>query len=163
MSAELGGAQISSLLEALPGIASVLRSPLADALVKAIRAAGGGGPFAFDVPALTSQAQQQPQNPTIQFRLGAALAAAGRCDTASVVARAGLALEPDNVLGPLVLGACREQADRYDEAVAIYTDFAAQHPNARGVAALRAKTQLARRAAAGRACRQAPARAGEPC
>ena len=46
--AELGGSQISSLLEALPGIASVLRSPVADALVKAIRAAAGVGDFAFD-------------------------------------------------------------------------------------------------------------------
>src|SRR5438552_293236 len=48
MSAELGGSQISSLLEALPGIASVLRSPVADALVKAIRAAAGVGEFTFD-------------------------------------------------------------------------------------------------------------------
>src|SRR5207244_2256817 len=63
--------------------------------------------------------------------------------------------------GPLVLGACREQADRYDEAVAIYSDFAAQHPNARGVAALRAKAQLALRAAAERAARQALAREAE--
>src|SRR5260370_340857 len=46
--AELGGSQISPLLEALPGIASVLRSPVADALVKAIRAAAGVGEFAFD-------------------------------------------------------------------------------------------------------------------
>ncbi len=46
MPAELGGSQISSLLEALPGIASVLRSPVADALVKAIRAAAGVGEFA---------------------------------------------------------------------------------------------------------------------
>ena len=45
MPAELGGSQISSLLEALPGIASVLRSPVADALVKAIRAASGIGEF----------------------------------------------------------------------------------------------------------------------
>ena len=45
MPAELGGSQISSLLEALPGIASVLRSPVADALVKAIRAAAGVGDF----------------------------------------------------------------------------------------------------------------------
>ena len=45
MPAELGGSQISSLLEALPGIASVLRSPVADALVKAIRAAAGVGEF----------------------------------------------------------------------------------------------------------------------
>ena len=45
MPAELGGSQISSLLEALPGIASVLRSPVADALIKAIRAAAGIGEF----------------------------------------------------------------------------------------------------------------------
>jgi len=45
MPAELGGSQISSLLEALPGIASVLRSPVADALVRAIRAAVGIGDF----------------------------------------------------------------------------------------------------------------------
>lgn len=45
MAAELGGSQISTLLETLPGIASVLRSPVADALVRAIRAATGTGEF----------------------------------------------------------------------------------------------------------------------
>jgi hypothetical protein len=34
---ELGGAQISSLMETLPGIAQVLRSPVADAFVALIR------------------------------------------------------------------------------------------------------------------------------
>src|SRR2546427_682571 len=48
MPAELGGSQLSSLLEALPGIASVLRSPVADALVKAIRAAAGIGDLAAE-------------------------------------------------------------------------------------------------------------------
>jgi hypothetical protein len=48
MPAELGGSQISSLLEALPGIASVLRSPVADALVIAIRAAAGMGEFSTE-------------------------------------------------------------------------------------------------------------------
>jgi polyhydroxyalkanoate synthesis regulator phasin len=48
MPAELGGSQISSLLEALPGIASVLRSPVADALVRAIRAAAGLGELAIE-------------------------------------------------------------------------------------------------------------------
>lgn len=38
MVSELGGAQISTLLESLPGIANVLRSPVADALVSVIRA-----------------------------------------------------------------------------------------------------------------------------
>jgi polyhydroxyalkanoate synthesis regulator phasin len=46
--AELGGSQISSLLETLPGIASVLRSPVADALIKAIRGAVGLGEFAAE-------------------------------------------------------------------------------------------------------------------
>jgi hypothetical protein len=36
---ELGPSQISTLLEALPGIANVLRSPVADALLNVIRAA----------------------------------------------------------------------------------------------------------------------------
>lgn len=48
MPAELGGSQISSLLETLPGIASVLRSPVADALIKAIRGAVGLGGFGAD-------------------------------------------------------------------------------------------------------------------
>lgn len=48
MPAELGGSQISSLLETLPGIASVLRSPVADALVRAMRAAVGIGEFSAE-------------------------------------------------------------------------------------------------------------------
>ena len=39
MATELGSTQISTLLETLPGIANVLRSPVADALVNVIRAA----------------------------------------------------------------------------------------------------------------------------
>ena len=39
MASELGGSQISTLLEALPGIANVLRSPVADALLNVIRSA----------------------------------------------------------------------------------------------------------------------------
>lgn len=39
MVTELGGTQISSLMEVLPGIAQVLRSPVADAMVNLIRAA----------------------------------------------------------------------------------------------------------------------------
>jgi polyhydroxyalkanoate synthesis regulator phasin len=38
LASELGGSQISTLLEALPGIANVLRSPVADALLNVIRA-----------------------------------------------------------------------------------------------------------------------------
>src|SRR5439155_1692840 len=100
------------------------------------------------------------------FRLAATLAAAGRCDSAVVVARAAQSLEADNVRGPLVVGACQEQAGRYDEAIATYQDFAAQHPRARGVAALRARAELALRTSAEQTARRAlarePARAHPP-
>jgi hypothetical protein len=43
---DLGGSQISTLLETLPGIANVLRSPVADALVNVIRAGARIGEFA---------------------------------------------------------------------------------------------------------------------
>lgn len=39
MATELGGTQITSLMEVLPGIAQVLRSPVADAIVSLIRTA----------------------------------------------------------------------------------------------------------------------------
>jgi len=42
---ELGGTQITSLLETLPGIASVLRNPVADAFVGLIKAAARMGEF----------------------------------------------------------------------------------------------------------------------
>lgn len=45
MSGELGDNQISALLESVPGIAMVLRNPVADALVGMIRAGARQGPF----------------------------------------------------------------------------------------------------------------------
>jgi hypothetical protein len=48
MAGELGSSQLSTLLETLPGIASVLRSPVADALVNMIRAGAGTGTFKYD-------------------------------------------------------------------------------------------------------------------
>jgi hypothetical protein len=45
---ELGSTQISTLLETLPGIANVLRSPVADALVNVIRAAARLTDYALD-------------------------------------------------------------------------------------------------------------------
>lgn len=45
MASELGASQISTLLETLPGIANVLRSPVADALLNVIRAAARIGEF----------------------------------------------------------------------------------------------------------------------
>jgi hypothetical protein len=45
--ADLGGSQITALLETVPGIRNVLRSPVADAMVNMIRAAVGLRPFAL--------------------------------------------------------------------------------------------------------------------
>jgi hypothetical protein len=45
MTVEMGGTQISAILDTVPGIASVLRSPVADALVNMIRAGAGLGEF----------------------------------------------------------------------------------------------------------------------
>jgi hypothetical protein len=47
MAADLGGSQISALLESVPGIRNVLRSPVADAMVNMIRAGAQLRPFAF--------------------------------------------------------------------------------------------------------------------
>lgn len=45
MATELSSGAISSILEAVPGIATVLRSPIADAIVNLSRSAAGITPF----------------------------------------------------------------------------------------------------------------------
>ncbi|HET7038928.1 MAG TPA: hypothetical protein VFH97_03515 [Gemmatimonadales bacterium] len=47
MAGDLGGSQITALLESVPGIRNVLRSPVADALVNMIRAGAALRPFAY--------------------------------------------------------------------------------------------------------------------
>ena len=108
-----------------------------------------------DIPRLEAQARENPRKADAQFRLAAAYLAAGRCDDAARQARAGLQIEADNVLGPLVLGACQERQQRYDLAVQTYTGFTERHPRTRGVAAVRAKSVAAVRAGATLAARQA--------
>ena len=108
-----------------------------------------------EIPALLAQSQQQPNNASVRFRLAAALMAAGRCDTAVVVARAGQLISPADAIGPMVVGGCQEKDGRYDLAFATYSDFATRHPQARGVSAVRAKAQLALRTQAEQTARQA--------
>jgi tetratricopeptide (TPR) repeat protein len=114
-----------------------------------------------EIPSLLARAQQHPEDVRARFRLAAAMAAGGRCDTAVLVAQAASSLAPDDALGPLVVGGCQEQAGRYDSAVATYNDFAAAHPTARGVAAVLAKAQLALRAGAEQTARTALSRETE--
>jgi tetratricopeptide (TPR) repeat protein len=137
---------------------TVTRSLLLGVSCLCAACAGGPRPDAVtpaEIPALLAQARQQPNNAPIRFLLAAALMAAGRCDSAVVVARAGQLLAPADALGPLVLGGCQERDGRYDLAFATYTDFAAQHPEARGVGAVRAKAQIALRTQAEQTARLA--------
>lgn len=84
--------------------------------------------------------------------------AAGRCDTAVVVANAAQTLAPAEALGPMVIGGCQEKDGRYDLAYATYADFATKYPQARGVAAVRALAQLALRTQATQTAKLALAR-----
>ena len=84
--------------------------------------------------------------------------AAGRCDTAVVVANAGQMLAPADPLGPMVIGGCQEKDGRFDLAFATYTDFARRHPQARGIGGVRALAQLALRSQATQTAKLALAR-----
>src|SRR3989442_14535695 len=88
-----------------------------------------------EIPALKAKAAQQPRNAQIQFRLAAALMAAGECDTAGVVANAGQMLSPGEALGAMVIGGCQGEDGRYRPPLATYTVFTQRHPPSRGVAA----------------------------
>jgi hypothetical protein len=126
-----------------------------------VACAGGPRPTPVtpaEIPTLKAQAAQQPTNAQVRFRLAAALLAAGRCDTAAVVANAGQMLAPSEALGPMVIGACQEKDGRYDRAYATYTDFARRYPQARGIAAVRALAHLALRAQATQTAQLALAR-----
>lgn len=60
MASELGGSQITSLMEVLPGIKSVLRNPVADAIVNMIRAGARLGDFRMvDAQELVSYATRR--------------------------------------------------------------------------------------------------------
>jgi len=111
-----------------------------------------------EIPSLKAQAVQQPRNAQIRFRLAAALMAAGRCDSAVVVATAGEMLAPGEALGAMVVGGCQEKDGRYDLAYATYADFASRYPQARGIGAVRALGQLSLRAQAAQTAKLALAR-----
>lgn len=126
-----------------------------------VACAGGGRPAPVtpaEIPALQARARQHPTDAQIRFRLAAALLAAGRCDTATVVARSAQILAPTDAVGPMIIGGCQEKESRFDLAYATYTDFTRQHPQARGVAAVRGAAQLALRAQATQTARLALAR-----
>ena len=99
-----------------------------------------------EMPELQLQLRDEPRNGDLLLRYAGALFAAGRCDSATVVARRGMIFSPSNNVAPLVVGQCQEQAGRYDVALAVYRDFIEAHPNARGVGAVEGREAIARRA-----------------
>jgi curli production assembly/transport component CsgG len=127
----------------------------------AVACAGGPRPAPVtpaEIPTLEAQVAQQPTNAQIRFRLAAALMAAGRCDTAIVVANAGRMLAPTEALGPMVIGGCQEKDSRWDLAYATYTDFTTRYSRARGVGAVRALALMALRTQATQTAKLALAR-----
>jgi TolB-like protein len=138
-----GRRHVCALLVALVATGACARGPAPGAVTPA------------DVPALLARAQQHPQDAVARFRLAAALAAADRCDTALVVVADGELLAPENALGPLGAGACAERAGHYDVAIGLYRAFVAAHPDAAGVSAVRARAEIALRAAANETARAA--------
>lgn len=110
---------------------------------------------------LAARAVREPANGTVQLRYAAALRAADQCDSAMVVARRAVRLAPNDALGPLVLGQCLEQGERYNDALMVYRTFLAAQPEGRGSAAVRAREELALRAGATQGARLALAREAE--
>lgn len=110
-----------------------------------------GGPSEVspqEIPDLEARLEEAPTDGKLLLRYGAALFAAGRCDSATAAARRGANRRPADALGPLVIGQCLEQAGDYDDAITLYESYVQAHGDARGASPVRARAMLARRARA---------------
>ncbi len=114
-----------------------------------------------EIPELEERLAREPENGSLVLRYSAALFSAGRCDSAMAVARTGMRLAPAEAVGALVLGQCLERAGDAAQAVATYRAFMNAYPDARGVAAVRAREMLAFRAQATETARAALQREGQ--
>lgn len=114
-----------------------------------------------EIPQLEQQLAKQPENPDLLLRYAAALFVAQQCDSARGVASSAMARKPAAALGPLVVGQCFEQAEEYDQAIAVYRQYLQRFPDARGADAIRAREMLALRARANALARAALAREAE--
>jgi tetratricopeptide (TPR) repeat protein len=127
-----------------------------------ITAGCGGGQYAEvtpeEIPQLEEQLAQDPDNGDLILRYAAALYAAGQCDTARTAAVAGMRLQPQSAIGPLVTGQCLELDGEYDQAIAVYREFLARYPDRPGAPAVRAREMFAVRERATVRARNALAR-----
>ena len=80
-----------------------------------------------DIPALQQRAAREPGDGQVHLLLGAALAAADRCDEAVISTRRGRSLLPADPTGPLIIGQCLEEAGDYEEALNLYAQFLFEH------------------------------------
>lgn len=149
-----------------PSDPSARRRLAATLLGAALMATGcaPGGPGAVspnEIPALEQRLAQTPTDGDALLRYAAALYAAGRCDTATVVARRGIAVKPQDALGPLVVGRCLEQNQRLDEAQVVYATYMTSYGDRPGAAGIRARQAVVRRERAIAAARDALAREEE--
>lgn len=99
-----------------------------------------------DIPDLEARLAREPDNPALRVRYAAALFADNRCDQATTEARRAQQQRPADAVAWLVIGQCAEKAERFEEALTGYRAFLAQHAEARGASAVRAREQLALRA-----------------
>ena len=125
--------------------------------------AGGVAPEVSpsEIPVLEARLAEAPNDGDLLLRYSAALYSAGQCDSATVIARRGMAVQPSKALGPLIVGQCMEAAEAYDDAVGVYQGFLASYPDARGSGAVRARETVARRDRALVTARQALAQEEE--
>jgi len=114
-----------------------------------------------EIPALEQQLAENPGDGTLLLRYAAALYSAERCDSAVVVARAGMVRRPNDALGPLVVGQCLEQGENYDQAIDVYRRYLSEHSGERGAGAIRSREMLAVRGRATLQAREALARESE--
>jgi len=114
-----------------------------------------------EIPALEQRLTENPRDGAVLLRYAAALFSAAQCDSAVVVARAGMTHRPKDALGPLVVGQCLEQSENYDQAIDVYRRYLSVHAGARGAAAVSSREMFAVRGRATAQARQALARESE--
>jgi tetratricopeptide (TPR) repeat protein len=114
-----------------------------------------------EIPALERRLAEAPNDGDALLRYSAALYAAGRCDSALVVARRGIAAKPQDALGPLVTGQCLERERQFGDALEVYGVYLTSNADRPGAAAVQARQQSARRQLAVATARDALAREAE--
>ena len=114
-----------------------------------------------EIPALEQRVAENPADGALMLRYAAALFAGERCDSAMVVARGGMTRNPQDALGPLILGQCLEQNGEFDQAIDVYRRYLIAHPGERGATAVSSREMFAVRERATAQAREALARESE--